>query len=210
MKAPSIFIETYKLLMEATEESLAGSLDNCHAPGLFSLSINCTEKRKTRIFMAKRSINPFDVAFHTHRYPLTIAVICGRLTHHTASTVQSFKTAARISQWSYVSPLSDMESDFLGLKYEKEVEVFFDDYHMPPGSRISLEPDDFHTVSCPAGTMWIRQEGKSADSPSKVLGVPFNTNGLYTLPNLNEINKNKDLAASELKKLISEYVIADL
>jgi hypothetical protein len=57
------------------------------------------------------------------------------------------------------------------------------------------------------GSIWIVEEqGFKVDS-SKVLGVPFITDGLYNAPAPFQVNDKCQIVAKEIKKLILDYEV---
>ena len=73
------------------------------------------------------------------------------------------------------------------------------------GSQISLTANDIHTVSCSKGSIWVVEEKGFESNKSTVLGVPFILDGLYTKPELYQVNDMCQHVAKELKTLLNAY-----
>lgn len=190
-------------LMTPNNESLKLSLNNVHAEGLFSLVVSGTEHgRLTRIFIADKKLRPFDVQLHTHRYPIRITAIKGKIRHHLAErTPHTDFTTIKISEYEYKSPLNGG----FGLKYISDINIKCSDYILPLGASIKMEVDDFHTVSCSKGSMWIVEEYGFEKNCSRILGVPFVIEQLYSTPEQFQLNDKFQLVMRELKKIIQNY-----
>jgi len=190
-------------LRSGSPDSLNLSLNNVHSEGLFSLVVDNVEFGKlTRVFIAEKKIKPFDVQFHTHRYPIRLTTIKGQFKHHVAKECYRKEVdTCTISKFDYKSFLNGGS----GLKYEKEVEIVVSDYTIPNGSTIEMNTVEYHTVSCAKGTIWIVQELGFEKDSSKVLGVPFIVDSLYTKPEMFQINDKAQLVLREISKMISEY-----
>lgn len=205
-----MFVEFLKNILGYLEkpnpESLKLSLNNVHAPDLFSLVIDGTEfGHLTRVFIAKNKLKPFDVQLHTHRYPLRITAIKGKIVHHVASIPSVIEpkhfSEVTLSEWNYKSFLTGGS----GLSYIREVDVKLNDYILPPGSQINMGVNDYHTVSCSPGSIWIVQEcGFEAES-SKMLGIPFIADSLYTTPEMFQVNDKCQIVAKEIRTIINQY-----
>jgi len=131
-------------LTDRDNESLKLSMNHVHAEGLFSLVVDGSEFGKlTRIFIADKKLKPFTVQYHTHRYPIKLTAVRGSINHHTAE-VNTEESNIKISQFNYCSFLNGGE----GLTYDKEILIGCRDYKIPIGSQISLDVEDYHTVSC--------------------------------------------------------------
>jgi hypothetical protein len=193
----------YGYLKNPNIESLNLSMDDTHHNGIFSLVINGTEFGKlTRVFIADTELLPYEVQLHTHRYPLRITTIKGNITHITA--VESFDNNfnnVELSEFEYKSPLNGGG----GLKYIGERKVTLKEYALPVGATIEMSNTQYHTMSCSKGSIWIVEEQGFALDYSKVLGVPFITEGLYNPPAPFQVNDKCQLVAKEIKKLILDY-----
>ena len=199
------FEQILELIDNVDIKVLSKSMDNVHAKGLFSLVIDGSEFGKlTRVFIAKKKIKPFDVQLHTHCYPLTLTVIKGGVKHHIANEtfVKSKRTASKISKFQYQSPLNKGK----GLEYNEHTYINVRDHILPIGCSTHLEIDDIHTVSCSKGSIWMVEEEGFKINTSKVLGVPFVVNKLYTTPKSYQINDNLQLLRGEIKLILNEYI----
>ncbi len=192
-------LDIIESIKKPNKESLKLSLNNVHAEGVFSLVVQGTEfGRLTRVFIADKKLTPFQVQLHTHRYPLKIFAISGNITHHTATLVsKSDPNSLCMPKYRYQSPLNDG----FGLEYLNDVYVKCYDYKLPIGGLIELEPDNFHTISCSKGSIWVVQELGFQEESSATLGVPFVLDGLYTEPAMFQINEKHMLVMKELAKI---------
>lgn len=203
MNKLEFFKTMHTLVTTCNEQTLAMSMRDTHHEGLFSLVIGGTEfGNLTRVFIADSDINPFEVQLHSHRYGIRLTAIKGRIRHYTArrSKVSNFHTTS-LSEFSYKSPLNGGR----GLEYLKETEVLLEEHYLPTGSSLQMHVDDIHTVSCKKGAMWIVEECGFERDSSRVLGVPFVTEGLYNPPASFQVNDKVQLVARELKSLILNY-----
>ena len=85
-----IFKDLHKAMMniincDKQDVIFSMSLKNCHAKGLFSLVVESNNGQLLRVFVAQEDVNPFDIQLHSHKYDLTIGVLCGEFTHHDAT-----------------------------------------------------------------------------------------------------------------------------
>lgn len=192
-----------KFLNYPNTDSLNLSMKDTHHAGLFSLVIHGTEFGKLiRVFIADEDIQPYEVQLHTHRYPIMITAIKGNITHYVAVRTDTIDVATvSLSEFNYKSPLNGGE----GLSYLKETNVTLKDYNLPVGATLKMTPDEFHTVSCKKGAIWIVEENGFKSDSSRVLGVPFITEGLYNPPNSFQINDKYQMVKSEINKLILAY-----
>ena len=205
-----IFNEVLSKMQQQNKEALEMSLADCHVKGVFSLVIdgdrnedgNLIHGTLTRVFIATKKIKPFDIQMHSHRYNLTIGVVSGSFTHHVAS---NFSVSGCIKEnvvtaklYEYKSPLNGGN----GLRYLHEYSYSLSSYSIPIGAEISLPCDLIHTVSVSKGTIWIvKEQGFRTDS-SIVLGVPFQTEGLYNTPKQFQINDMFTLVKEKLEKVV--------
>jgi hypothetical protein len=195
--------QIYGFLKNPNIDSLNLSMADTHHNGMFSLVINGTEFGKlTRVFIADTDLLPYEVQLHTHRYPIRLTTIKGNIKHFVAyrSDVVDCHTVS-LSEFNYKSPLNGGN----GLSYEKETNVIIKDYHLPIGSTLQMTENEFHTVSCDKGSIWIVEEQGFVNDFSRVLGVPFITDGLYNPPATFQVNDKCQLVAKEIKKLILDY-----
>ena len=205
MKKQEFFKKIFDLLKNPNQESLKLSMNDVHHKGLFSLVIDGTEfGNLTRAFIADEKIKPFEVQLHSHRYPIRLTTIKGQIKHVVAfrSEIVDCHTVS-LSEFDYKSPLNGGK----GLSYEKETNVIIKDYHLPIGSTLQMTENEFHTVSCDKGSIWIVEEQGFKNDFSKVLGVPFVTDGLYNPPASFQINDKCQIVAKEIKKLILDYEV---
>lgn len=203
MKKLDYLKSVHKALKNPNLESIKMSMDNVHHDNLFSLVIKGTEPGKlTRAFIANSEIEPYDVQLHSHRYPIKLTVIKGKVMHHLAfrSEIQDFHTTS-LSEFKYKSPLNGGS----GLSYLKEGNFILKDINLPIGSSIEMDENEIHSVSCSKGSIWIVEEKGFKTDESVVLGVPFTTEGYYTEPRQFQINDNVQLVAKEIKKIILDY-----
>lgn len=190
-------------------EALKLSMANTHHENIFSLVIHGTEfGRLTRVFIALDALKPSEVQFHTHRYPITLTVLQGDVSHHTAVELDPLQEstffgqdAVELTEWEYLSPLNGGK----GLSYSKEGWYMLNQYKLPPSSRICIEPHEFHTMSCSKDSMWIVEEGGFQNESSKVLGVPFVLDDLYNKPKSFQINDLTQKVRRVLKAMILNY-----
>lgn len=204
MKQEQYLLFLYETIRNANPETLSKSLNNVHANGMFSLVIGGTENGKLlRVFIAHEKLKPYDVQLHTHRYPINLTTIKGNIKHYLAviENDQAYNTQ-KMSMFDYKSPLNGG----VGLTYESDEEVKIREQHIPPGSTIHLGVNDFHTISCNKGSIWVVEELGFEKESSKVLGVPFITESLYTAPQQFQINDNYQLVKQELSRICNQYV----
>lgn len=198
------FLKTiYGLLKNPNIDSLNLSMADTHHNGLFSLVIDGTEFGKlTRVFIADVDLLPYEVQLHTHRYPIRLTTIKGNIKHYVAyrSEIVDCHTVS-LSEFRYKSPLNGGN----GLSYENETNVIIKDYHLPVGATLQMTENEFHTVSCDKGSIWIVEEQGFINDYSRVLGVPFVTDGLYNPPASFQVNDKCQIVAKEIKRLILEY-----
>ena len=197
-----IFEELYEMMLNVSRESLDMSIADCHINGCFSLVVGGTEHGKlTRVFIATKKINPFDIQFHSHRYGLKIGVIHGVFEHHIARNVPKDKCSPNyvtLKAYEYKSPLNGGN----GLSYYGEYKFLLESANIPVGGVIELQTSDTHTVSCKKGTMWVVQEQGFDYDTSFVLGTDFSTDGLYNKPEQFQVNNMYEQVLKQLKKLV--------
>lgn len=204
-------IELYRSIIDKLKdpnnESLKFSMNDVHAPGLFSLVYDGNEPGKLkRIFIAKKKLKPLDVQLHTHRYPIVLTAIKGNIVHHEAHLQNPTKEMeVSLPMFKYKSFLCG--GDGLSF-YQENAFVVLRDYIIPSSGQIRMGNADIHSVSCSKGSIWIVEEGGFSSDHSYVLGNPFITEGLYSKPEMFQINDNIQLVINELKKLISLYELA--
>lgn len=200
-------IEFLKQILEhlknPSNESLKLSMADTHNKGIFSLVISGIEFGKlTRIFIADTKLKPYEVQLHTHRYPIRLTTIKGNIKHYLAKEVDYVdSTTVSLSEFEYKSPLNGGK----GLSYLKETNVTIKDFYIPNGSTIAMSPIEFHTMSCSKGSIWIVEELGFKTESSRVLGIPFVTDGLYNPPLPFQVNDKCQTVAREIKKIILNY-----
>jgi len=203
MKKQDFIKRIYDLLKNTNQESLKLSMNDVHHKGLFSLVIDGTEFGKlTRVFIADEKLKPYQVQLHTHRYPIRLTTIKGDVKHVVAyrSEIVDCHTV-ELSEFNYKSPLNGGD----GLKYLKETNVIIKDYSLPIGATLQMTSDEFHTVACSKGSIWIVEELGFEKESSKVLGVPFITEGLYTEPKSFQVNDKHQIVKREITKILLDY-----
>ncbi len=205
MKTLLTYLKT--CLLNRENESMNMSMNHVHAEGIFSLVVAGDEFGKlTRIFVADKKLKPFKVQYHTHRYPITITVLKGNITHHTAVLCSDNSTGCvEVSQFNYKSFLNGGN----GLTYDKKVRVSCQDYKLPIGSSIKLGVEDFHTMSCSKGSIWVVEEHGFKVEESKVLGVPFTVDCLYHKPAMFQINDKCQQVLKQVKRVLEAYSLVD-
>lgn len=190
-------------LSNPKNQSINMSLNNVHCSGMFSLVVDGTEFGKLlRIFIADKKLKPYAVQLHTHRYPICITAIKGNIKHYVAVKSNDVSASVvNISQYTYQSFLMGGK----GLTYDYDTSVHISENTLPQGSSICMTPDEFHTISCSKNSMWIVEEMGFERDDSKVLGIPFTANSLYTKPEMFQINNKIQIVLKELRKIIKEY-----
>lgn len=190
-------------LIDPNNKSIHMSLNNVHAKGLFSLVVSGLEPGKlVRIFIADNKLKPYGVQLHTHRYPIRLTAIKGTIKHYLAHEVSNVDcTTINLSQYNYKSYLNGGG----GLEFINNVDVKITNFIIPPGSTIEMTTKEFHTVSCSKGSIWIVEELGFETETSKVLGIPFVVENLYSKPEQFQINDKIQIVIHELKKIIQNY-----
>lgn len=193
----------YDLLKNPNPETLKLSMNDVHHKGLFSLVIDGTEFGKlTRVFIADAKLKPFEVQLHTHRYPIRLTTIKGQVKHVVATETDNINAeTVQLSEFNYRSPLNGGN----GLTYSKETNVIIKDYILPIGASLEMTANEYHTVSCSKGSMWIVEEQGFVLDSSKVLGVPFITEGLYNEPKSFQVNDMFQLFKNEIGTILFDY-----
>jgi hypothetical protein len=203
MKKKAFFKNIHDLMIKPNQESLKLSMNDVHHKGLFSLVIDGTEfGNLTRVFIADEKLKPYEVQLHTHRYSIRLTVIKGDVKHIVAYRTETVDSnTVELSEFGYKSPLNGGE----GLTYIKETNVIVKDYSLPIGSTVVMTSDEFHTVACSKGSIWIVEELGFEKDSSKVLGVPFITEGLYTESKSFQVNDKHQLVKTEIAKILLSY-----
>jgi hypothetical protein len=180
-------------------ETLKMSMDNVHAKGMFSLVIHGKEHGSlTRVFIATKKIKPFDVQLHSHRYPIKLAVISGKVRSHEA---QESSLGKIMSKYKYSSPLNGG----CGLECRSDDVFHLTDNILPQGALVRMNTKEIHTISCSKGSIWAVEEGGFMVDHSIVLGVPFTTDGLYTEPQQFQINDMHQLVLAKVALIVNQY-----
>jgi len=194
-------------LLSPNQESLKLSMCDVHHKGLFSLVVSGKEHGNLlRVFIANEKLKPYEVQFHTHRYPIKLTTIKGSITHHLASEVNYVNSkVVTLSEFDYTSPLNDGK----GLVYLKETGVVIDNFSIPNGSNIFISSNEFHTISCSKGAIWIVKELGFQSKSSKVLGIPFVLDGLYNKPEMFQINDNVQKVIREITSIVNCYKLIE-
>lgn len=206
----SEIIKLYKHIISCLEngknESIKLSLNDVHSNNIFSLVVDGTEFGKlTRIFISGKKLKPFDVQYHTHRYPIKLTTIKGDITHHIALEIPNNEFACSISKYDYRSFLNGGN----GLSYLGETQIRCIDYKLPVGSQVKLNTTDFHTMSVSKGSMWIVEELGFENDSSQVLGIPFIVEGLYNKPEMFQINDKCQVVLRELRSLVRNFELLE-
>ncbi len=198
-------LELKELIHNTTNKALGMSLKDVHAPELFSLVFHCDEnKRLKRAFMAGKEIQPYEIQLHTHRYPLRITVLRGRVVHHRAvvSSECNKDQHQGIVKMDSMSYRSAIESDGRVEVVVEDVELALKDFTLPVGCSVELTEHDIHTVSCAKDAIWVVEE-LPIDEPceyTRMYGVPFSVTEMYRKPSF----QHTFLMQRELTRTIDE------
>ncbi|WP_010590765.1 hypothetical protein [Acinetobacter bereziniae] len=195
-------------LLNATSETMGKSLNNVHCDGLFSLVIAGNEHGKLlRVFIAHKKIKPAQIQYHTHRYPIRLTVLKGTMTDHVATWDKGspdYKPESVAMDWfMYQSPLNNGK----GLTFAGKRKYSLSDRVIPKGCSVNMAVEQFHTVSCSKGAIWIVEEQGFQVDHSFVLGTPFVTEGLYTEPLQFQTNDNWQLVKGALAEILNSYQV---
>ncbi|WP_214228638.1 hypothetical protein [Pedobacter sp. B4-66] len=203
MKKQEFLQHIVNRLESGENDSLKMSLNNVHAQGLFSLVVDGSEAGKlTRIFIADKKLKPYGVQLHTHRYPIRLTAIKGSIKQYSASEVNyPDGHTVELSRYGYKSFLNGGK----GLMYHSDRNYRVDEFTVPVGGTINMNTEEFHTISCSKGSMWIVEELGFDKDESLVLGVPFVVDALYTEPKQFQINDKVQAVIMVLKDMISDY-----
>lgn len=101
----------------------------------------------------------------------------------------------------YKSPLNGGN----GLRYLKDVKGSIVTQTLPIGTTSEMKGNEIHTISCSKGSIWIVDEQGFTTDRSLVVGVPFQTDGLYKDPKQFQTNDNFTKVKSILKNIINSY-----
>lgn len=192
-----------EMLENPDADALEMSLDNVHSEGLFSLVLGGTEHGKlTRVFVANKKLKPFGVQLHTHRYSIKLTVIKGHVKHYTTTDCESINhESVVLPQYKYKSVLNGG----FGIRYMKDRVVQVKEFTIPVGATVHMNSDQFHTVSCSKGSMWIVEEQGFEKDHSLLLGVPFTVNDLYTKPRGSQVMDMFNAVHAVVKNLLSDF-----
>lgn len=195
------------LIDNASPETLAKSIDDCHFKGVFSLVIGGEENGTlTRVFMSEKEISPYDVQLHSHRYDLKITTLTNGIRHHVKLARPKRETKFLTSEYKYQSPWNGGK----GLEYLGPVVLSVASYDLPSLALIDMCSDDVHTVSCRAGSMWVVEEGGFTNlNHSYVYGSPFILDGLYNKPSQYQIADRWQAVKKVIKKHLLDLQMAE-
>lgn len=195
----------YDLVKNLNPESFKLSIADTHKKGIFSLVISGTEYGKlTRIFISEKKIKPYEVELHTNRYPIRLTIIKGNIKHYMAfSTLVKDANTVELSEFECVSPSNGGR----GLRYLQESMFIIKDYALPVGATIEMTENDYHTISCSKGSIWIVEELGFKTKSSQVLGVPTINKKFYDDSKMFQVNEKCQLLEKELKRIISDYEV---
>jgi len=195
--------ELYNKVCNASKESLSLSLEDVHHKGLFSLVFHGTEFGSlTRAFIAYKEILPYSIQLHTHKYPIKLTTLWGAVKHYSAKECENITVdSVNLSIFNYKSPLNGGN----GLEYERDGYFLINEYYIPQGSTIQMDEREIHTVSCSTNSIWIVEELGNINESSRVLGVPFSTNGLYNKSDSYIIASVHENIKNHLNRIISSY-----
>lgn len=186
-------------LNNPNQESLDLSLNNVHSKGLFSLVLNGTEFGKLkRVFVADKKLKPYSVQLHTHRYPIILTVLKGEVKQYEAKRCE---IGVAMTGYKYKSFLNGGN----GLEFLNVKNYTITEFTIPIGGSILMSTDEFHTVSCSKGSIWIVEEMGFDKDSSLVLGVPFTPENLYTKPEMFQVNDKCQLVKKQIDKLVNSY-----
>ena len=184
------------------QEVLALSMNDVHYEKMFSLVVRGNEfGRLTRVFIAGKKLKPYGVQLHTHRYPVRITMIKGNIMHHVAKIKPLHECNLIMPLYNYKSYLNGGS----GLNYVGMKNVNINSYSLPVGSTFKMNSNEFHTMSCSKGSIWIVEELGFNREDSLVLGVPFTPDNLYTKPSMFQINDRAQTVHREIMKIINSF-----
>ncbi|MDA8708609.1 hypothetical protein N9M10_04470 [Hellea sp.] len=197
----------YEKIKTAGPASLAMSMGDVHAKGLFSLVFHGQlAGQLTRAYLAEKKVSPFDAQLHSHSYDLKITVLRGRVTHHTATMLEtSAQGAIEMPTYKYKSALNGGDGV---LRYVDERSILIDEYVIPPAATLYLKHSDVHTVSCSKGAIWVVEELGFRANETTVLGSPFCVDDLYRKPKQFEINNAYQKLRRTAQALIDDHALA--
>ena len=161
---------------EVDDAPAANCFFNMHLPGLHSITLIDDDKRRVRVYIATEDIKPGQLAFHAHAYDLCLHVMRGELRHETASFVVDR------------SPTHKEQERFAAYEHRREKGgTFF--YTIDPtityraverrakivqqGKEVWLHADDYHTLECAKGTVWLICEQPFEHPPQCLVYVPL-------------------------------------
>jgi len=202
------YIKTlHEKIKQADTTSLAMSMGDVHAKGLFSLVFHGDQAGKlTRAYLAEKKVDPFDAQLHSHSYDLKITVLKGRVTHHLATLSKpNVKGAINMPAYKYKSLLKGGDGI---LRYINEQALLVDEYVLPTAATIYLKHSDIHTVSCSKGAIWIVEELGFKAAETTVLGSPFCVDDLYRKPEQFEVNNAYQKLRRAAQNLMNEHALA--
>ena len=187
-----------EILEQALDQgTFAGSIGNCHTPGVDSLVLEdnrLVNGGMARIFVARQGAHrlssvinsatgDYTVGVHNHRFPVTIVPLVGRFINYEVE--QDPDGTEELHRYSFQSAITGM----MGVKHEGIVRVKPPVYNeKDPGQIIQMSAAELHTVIVPniatkfGMTAWLvleePEEGlTNIYSPTDHLQV--STQGLY-------------------------------
>lgn len=162
----------YHAFNENRQEMLDNSYLDCHVKGLHSIMLYNTPGKVIRMYVTSREHNlwqhttvgcmqiPNNLAFHPHRYNLTLMCVAGKISH---ITLKNGKGGYNLPMYRYSSALADGSCGFVNTE---TMRPFTPEYRwLLPGRHISLHATCVHSLLVPQGTVaaWMIMEG--AENP---------------------------------------------
>lgn len=195
------YLETLFRVSNALSEptkAIKKSLNNVHSKGLFSLVVDGEENGKLlRVFIADKKIRPYSVQLHSHRYPINLIAINGTIKQYVAKPGNMVKMPV----YKYRSFLNGGK----GLQFSHTDNFDVHEYTLPKASVLHMTENEIHTVSCSKGSIWIVEELGFKTEESTVLGVPFTIEGLYTEPEMFQINDKAQTVLKYVNKILDDF-----
>lgn len=197
----------HEKIKQSDTSSLAMSMGDVHAQGLFSLVFHGDQAGQlTRAYLADKKVNPFNAQLHSHSYDLKITVLKGRVTHHLATLSEpDARGAISMPAYKYKSPLNGGDGI---LRYINEQALSIDEYVLPTTATVYLKHSDIHTVSCSKGAIWVVEELGFQATETTVLGSPFCVDDLYRKPEQFEVNNAYQKLRRATQSLMNEHALA--
>lgn len=164
-----------KLINNPNRESLKLSLMDCHVPGLMSLVLDGEPGTLTRVFLARKSIKPGQVALHSHRYDLKITILTDGIWHQVSKCYLKNAKAFQLHHYTYQSAINGNGKFVLKGLSCRNLET----NALPIYSEFEINADLVHTMWCKSHSIWCVQEQGYSRDVVHVYGKPFSTTGLY-------------------------------